>query len=141
MYRICINWIHKDTHISYHCFGSWFSKIPKLMKTLQIFRSFNYVKDDCQQFAETKTTPKISVKRSWRTCLGYLLLLFTAKKKLERLQFWTSSSFFKIWSACSGKFKAYFLTLWALYHLLFDLETSGVNQIIIWWLLFEKKAK
>ena len=48
--------------------------------------------------------------------------LITAKKKLERLQFWTSSSFFKIWSACSGKFKAYFLTLWALYHLLFDLK-------------------
>ena len=44
------------------------------MKTLQIFRSFNYVKDGCQQFAETKTTPKISAKR---TCPGYLLLLFT----------------------------------------------------------------
>ena len=58
----------------YFCFGNCFSKIPKLMKTLQIFRSFNYVKDGCQQFAETKTTPKISAKR---TCPGYLLLLFT----------------------------------------------------------------
>ena len=52
---------------------------------------------------------------------------FTAKKNLERLQFSTSSSFFKIWSACSCEFKAYFWTFWALYHLLFDLETIGVN--------------
>ena len=51
----------------------------------------------------------------------------TAKRKLERLQFSTSSSFFKIWSACSCEFKAYFWTFWALYHLLFDLETIGVN--------------
>ena len=33
---------------------------------------------------------------------------FTAKKKLERLQFSTSSSFFKIKSACSCEFKAHF---------------------------------
>ena len=52
---------------------------------------------------------------------------FTAKRKLERLQFSTSSSFVKIWSACSCEFKAYFWTFWALYHLLFDLETIGVN--------------
>ena len=51
----------------------------------------------------------------------------TAKRKLERLQFSTSSSFVKIWSACIGEFKAYFWTFWALYHLLFDLETIGVN--------------
>ena len=36
--------------------------------------------------------------------------LFTAKRKLERLQFSTSSSFVKIWSACSCEFKAYFWT-------------------------------
>ena len=46
----------------------------------------------------------------------------TAKRKLERLQF-STSSFFKIWS----EFKAYFWNFWALYHLLFDLETIGVN--------------
>ena len=51
----------------------------------------------------------------------------TAKRKLERLQFSTSSSFVKIWSACSCEFKAYFWTFLALYHLLFDLETIGVN--------------
>ena len=63
----------------------------------------------------------------------------TAKRKLERLQLSTSSLFVKIWSACSCKFKAYFWTFWALYHLLFDLETIGVNEIIIWWLILEKK--
>ena len=51
----------------------------------------------------------------------------TAKRKLERLQFSTSSSFVKIWSVCCCEFKAYFLTFWALYHLLFDLETNGVH--------------
>ena len=51
----------------------------------------------------------------------------TAKRKLERLQISTSSSFVKIWSACSCEFKAYFWTFWALYHMLFDLETIGVN--------------
>ena len=51
----------------------------------------------------------------------------TAKRKLERLHFSTSSSFFKIWSACSCEFKAYFWSFWTLYHLLFDLETIGVN--------------
>ena len=51
----------------------------------------------------------------------------TAKRKLERLQFSTSSSFVKIWSACSCEFKAYFWTFWALYHLFFDLEIIGVN--------------
>ena len=35
--------------------------------------------------------------------------LCTVKRKLERLQFPTSSSFVKIWSACSCEFKAYFL--------------------------------
>ena len=51
----------------------------------------------------------------------------TAKWKLERLQFSTSSLFVKIWSACSCEFKAYFWPFVALYHLLFDLETIGVN--------------
>ena len=51
----------------------------------------------------------------------------TAKRKLERLQFSTSSSFVKIWSACSCEFKARFWIFRALYHLLFDLETIGVN--------------
>ena len=51
----------------------------------------------------------------------------TAKRRLERLQFSTSSSFVKIWSACSCEFKAYFWTFWALYHVHFDLETIGVN--------------
>ena len=54
-------------------------------------------------------------------------LLCTAKKKLERLQFSNSSLLFKIWSACSCEFKAYFWTYWALYHLLFYLETIKVN--------------
>ena len=58
---------------------------------------------------------------------GELLVKGTAKRKLERLQFSTSSSFVKIWSACSCEFKAYFWTFWALYQLLFDLETIGVN--------------
>ena len=51
----------------------------------------------------------------------------TAKRKLERLQFSTSSSFVKIWSACSCKFQAHFWTFWALYLLFFDLQTIGVN--------------
>ena len=51
----------------------------------------------------------------------------TAKRKLERLQFWTSSLFVKIWSACSCEYKAHFWTFWTLYHLFFDLETIGVN--------------
>ena len=66
---------------------------------------------------------KLGKKSSLQSILG----LFTAKRKLERLQFSTSSSFVKIWSACSGEFKAYFSTFWTLYHLLFDLETIGVN--------------
>ena len=37
--------------------------------------------------------------------------IHTAKRKLERLQFSTSSSFLKIGSACSCKFKAYCWTL------------------------------
>ena len=47
----------------------------------------------------------------------YLLYIFevTAKRKLDRLQFSTSSSFVKIWSACSCEFKAYCWTFWALY--------------------------
>ena len=53
--------------------------------------------------------------------------LFTAKRKLERLQFSTSSSFVKIWNACNCEFKAYFWIFWALYHLLFDLETIRDN--------------
>ena len=36
----------------------------------------------------------------------------TAKMKLERLHFSTSSSFFNIWSACSCEFKVYFWTFW-----------------------------
>ena len=56
-----------------------------------------------------------------------LIFHITAERKLERLQFSTSSLFVKIWSACSGEFKAYFWTFWALYHLLFDLETIEVN--------------
>ena len=65
----------------------------------------------------------------------------TAKRKLERLQFSTSSSFVKIWSASSCEFKAYFWTFSALYHLLFYVVTIGVNYIIIWWLVLEKKPK
>ena len=65
----------------------------------------------------------------------------TAKRKLERLQFSTSSSFVKIWSACRCEFKAYFWTFQALYHLLFDLGIIGVNQIIIWCLTLQKKLK
>ena len=57
----------------------------------------------------------------------------TAKSKVGRLQFWTSSSFVKIWSACNCESKAYFWTFWALHHLLFDVETIGVN--------FGEKAK
>ena len=38
----------------------------------------------------------------------------TAKRKLERHQFSTSSLFVKIWSACSCEFKAYFWIFWAL---------------------------
>ena len=59
--------------------------------------------------------------------LETVVSVHTAKRKLERLQFSTSSSFVKIWSACSCDFKAYFWTFWALYHLLFYLETIGVN--------------
>ena len=39
----------------------------------------------------------------------------TAKTKLERLQFSTSSLFFKIWSTCSCEFKAYFFYFSGLY--------------------------
>ena len=39
-----------------------------------------------------------------------MMVLVTAKRNLERLQFSTSSSFVKIWSACSCEFKAYFWT-------------------------------
>ena len=50
------------------------------------------------------------------TYLKYFFYQFslTAKRKLERLHFSTSSSFVKIWSACSCEFKAYFWTFWAL---------------------------
>ena len=51
----------------------------------------------------------------------------TAKRKLERLQFSTSSSFVKILSVCNCEFKAYFWTFRAYYHLLFDVESIGVN--------------
>ena len=47
-------------------------------------------------------------------------VLHTAKRKLERLQFSTL-----LVKNC--EFKACFGTFWALYHLLFDLETIGVN--------------
>ena len=63
----------------------------------------------------------------WEYSSLRIILFDTAKKKLERLQFLTSLSFVKIWSACSGEFKAYFWRFWALYHLLFDLESIGVN--------------
>ena len=73
----------------------------------------------------------IWVENSWYDLVdlkGYVVFIVdTSKRKLERLQFSTSSSFVKIWGACSGEFKAYFWTFWALYHLLFDLETIGVN--------------
>ena len=55
------------------------------------------------------------------------ITLLQLLRKLERLQISTSSSFVKIWSACSCEFRAYFWTFWALYHLLFDLATIGVN--------------
>ena len=42
-------------------------------------------------------------------------------------------------SGTGCKFKENFLNFLCLYHLLFDLETIGVGQIIIWWLIFEKK--
>ena len=79
----------------------------------------------------------ITHKCFWKrfTCIKSIYshkLVRTAKRKLERRQFSTSSSFVKIWSACSCEFKAYFWTFWALYHLLFDLESIGVNYIIIW---------
>ena len=67
---------------------------------------------------------KFLLTKRWLT---YGVERCTAKRKLERLQFLTSSSFVKIWSACNGEFKAYFWTFWSLYHLLFDLETIGVN--------------
>ena len=54
-------------------------------------------------------------------------IFVTAKTKLERLWFSTSSSFVKIWSAFSFVFKAYCWTFLALYHLFFDLETIGIN--------------
>ena len=63
----------------------------------------------------------------WAKIYSRQNMIFTAKRKLDRLQFSTSSSFVKIWSACSCEFKAYFWTFWTLYHLLFDLETIGVN--------------
>ena len=63
----------------------------------------------------------------WMKFLLWSKVHCTAKRKVERLQFSTSSSFVKIWSVCSCEFKAYFWTFWALYHLLFDLETIGVN--------------
>ena len=51
----------------------------------------------------------------------------TAKRKLERLPFSTSSSFVKIWGACSCEFKGYFWTFWALINLFVDLEIIEVN--------------
>ena len=66
---------------------------------------------------------KTSVFVSWRMADRKVQL----RGKLERLQFSTSSSFVKILSACKSEFKAYFWTFWALYDLLFDLETIEVN--------------
>ena len=79
-----------------------------------------------QLITETALGSRANCHELRLTCT-YLRCFCTAKRKLERLKFSTSSSFVKIWSACSCKFKAYFWTFWALYHLLFDLETIGVN--------------
>ena len=80
---------------------------------------------------------KTSVFVSWRMAERKVQL----RGKLERLQFSTSSSFVKIWSACRSEFKAYFWTFWALYHLLFDLETIGVGKMVIWWLINSEKRQ
>ena len=49
----------------------------------------------------------------WKNSLKNCFWPCTVQQKLERLQFSTSSPFFKIWSACSCEIKGYFWTLWA----------------------------
>ena len=51
----------------------------------------------------------------------------------------TWTSFVKIWTVSNCVFNANFSAFWGLYHMLFALETIGVSEIIIWWLVFEKK--
>ena len=53
--------------------------------------------------------------------------IFTAKRKLERRQFSTSSSFVKIEVPVVVNLKHIFELFGALHHLLFDLENMGVN--------------
>ena len=99
-----------------HCFSALPTIWNRNLKYVQISYIF-FVKTSLQLFC-----PRIQMSFDYVTINGV-----TAKRKLETLQFSTSSSFVKIWCACSCEFKAYFWTFWALYHLLFDLETIGVN--------------
>ena len=62
-----------------------------------------------QSYSKGSSISRTTLCNDWKTDLAG-----TAKRKLERLQFSTSSSFVKIWSACSCEFKAYFWTFWAL---------------------------
>ena len=87
---------------------------------------------------------------NWNICKVIFIYLFidqaqwifyTAKRKLERLQFSTSSSFVKIWSACSCKFKAYLWTFLGLIQLAFQSRNywSWLDHHLM--VSFGKKAK
>ena len=134
--KFCIAWPTYTIHNLYNKLNPvsflivWTGKVDWTL--LQIIVKFK-VKESSRKFLLKKYYFSLVLRKIW--------LKITAKRKLERLQFSTSSSFVKIWSACSCEFKAYSWTFWALYHLLFDLETIGVNKIIIWWLVLEKKPK
>ena len=111
---------------------SYVVTVKSTVKISQNFVAFSeYMNFNMQQFIHSEF---------WQTIVRNSRL-FSAKRKLERLQFSTSSLFVKFWSACSFEFNVYFWTFWALYHLFIDLETIGVDYIIIWWLVLEKKPK
>ena len=69
----------------------------------------------------------------------FLVSACTVVIKWERHKMSTRTSFVKIWTVSNCEFNANFLTFLSLYHLFFALETIGVSEITIWWLIFEKK--
>ena len=105
-------------------------------KSIQNYRYLCIVQKNKPNYERTAWRLKVILSIQHKVLFSYQELSFfsymstklkqsTAKRKLERLQFSTSSSFDKIWSLSSCEFKAYFWTFWALHYLLFDLETIG----------------
>ena len=120
--------IHGCSLAKLGCSYSFWKHIPAILEGSQVYSLFSYtVESLCWNLKLTSFFKRASQSSKKVIMDKVRFFCYTAKKKLERLQFSASSLFFKIWSACSCEFKAYFWTFWGLYHLLFDLETIGVN--------------